>query len=380
MSKDKPPIYRNCLTGSPLTTAAEAYVLGLMAAQPAFQPPSCAFSYLWPAATRSGRSFEYFFDGYARRNRRVADLLADNPGYFAVVTDIKAFYPSVNKERLRLKLAKRISGVSDSTVARPIRKCVDALLTLSAPKAAGIPIGPEVSHVLGHVALESVDAVMVKAYGDRYLRYVDDIIIVCAQSDILTATNRLRHALADEDLTLHEGKQDLVDAATWSVPSHPVSSDGGMNSFGELLDDIILYLLRQPDEIEALRKELLEEGFSLPIRRLGSLAKSRRYRSHKRRLFRQQRGLFELAKSWFITKASIVENAKAVRADMLKAVTRLADDPIPTQPTARKSYAQKRRYIFNRLLYLLSPDDYPNLLHVIPAIDEFAERLSEKST
>lgn len=372
-NKDKPPVYRNCLTSSPLTTAAEAYVLGLMAAQPAFQPPSCAFSYLWPLGTRSGRSFEYYFDGYARRNHRVSELLAENPDYLAVVTDIKAFYPSVDKDRLRKKLAKRIASVSDTSSARPIAKFVDALLTLSRPNVAGIPIGPEVSHVLGHVALEEVDAVMLKAYGDRYLRYVDDIIIVCARSDVLTATNRLGQALAEEGLFLHEGKQDLVDAATWSMNSRPVSSDGGLNTFGALLDDIILYLLRQPNEIEPLRKQLLEQGLSLPIRRLGSLARSRRYRSHKRRLFRQQRGFFEWAKSWFITERSIIEKAKAVREDMLKVATRIAADPVPTQPMPRKAYAQKRRYVFNRLLYLLSPDQYTKLLQMIPEIDEFFE-------
>lgn len=372
-SKDKPPVYRDCLSGSPLTTAAEAYVLGLMAAQPVFQPPSCAFSYLWPTTTRTGRSFEYFFDGYVRRNRRVATLLEENPNYLAVVTDIKSFYPNVNKERVRLKLAKCLKVVSDTTVARSIAQFVDSLLTLTSPKFAGIPIGPEVAHVLGHVALESVDAVMMKAYGDRYLRYVDDIIIVCPKSDAVTATNRLRDALAEEGLVLHDGKQDMVDEGTWRNNSISLSSDKGMDSFGLLLDEIILFLLRKPAEIEPLRQRLLGLGFSLPIRRLGSLVKSRRYRSHKRSHFRQQRGLFEWAKSWFITEASIIERATSVRESMLKLASSLAGDPIPTQPTSRKSYVQKRRYVFNRLLYLLSPNEYPRLLMLIPDADEFTE-------
>jgi hypothetical protein len=333
-SLDKPPVYRNCLTGSPLTTAAETHVLGLMAAQPVFQPSSCAFSYLWPNASRSGRSFEYFFDGYSRRNRRVGELLAENPEYVAVVTDIKAFYPNVNKERLRLKLANRIKGVSDTTVARPIAQFVDALLALSSPKCEGIPIGPEVGHVLGHIALEAVDAAMLKACGDRYLRYVDDIIIVCAKSEAITATGRLRDALADEGLVLHGGKQDLVDADSWRANSITLSSDGEVDCFARLLDEITLYLLRQPSEVEPLRKQLLGHGHSLPMRRLGSLVKSRRYRSHKRSLFRRQRGLFEWAKSWFITEASIIERAQSVRSNMLDLATRLASEPIPTQPTS----------------------------------------------
>lgn len=42
----------------------------------------------------------------------------------------------------------------------------------------------------------------------------------------------------------------------------------------------------------------------------------------------------------------------------------------------RRWYVQKRRYILNRLLYLLSPSDLPRLLQVTPDIDEFVENRS----
>ena len=369
----KTPTYRNCLTGSPLTTIAEAFVMGLMSTQPAFQPPSCAFSYLWPASTRSGRSFEYFYAGYARRNRRISELLAAAPDHVALVTDIKAFYPNVNKERLRLKITGRIRGIPDKAVARPIEQFLDALLTLSSPKYDGIPIGPEIAHIFGHVALEDVDNAMQKSYGDRYLRYVDDIVIVCAASEVQSATDRLRDALTEEGLVLHDGKQDVVDGSVWQASTNATAPSSELDAFGLLIDEITLYLLRNPEDVESFRKTLAEHGFSLPIRRLGSLAKSRRYRSHKRRLFRHQRGLLAWAKSWFITEASIVERAKAAQKDMLGLAGRLAEVVAPTQPTQRKSYIQKRRYVFNRLLYLLAPDEYPNLLQLIPDSHDFIE-------
>lgn len=373
VGKNKTPTYRNCLTGSPLTTLAEAFVMGMMSTQPVFQPPSCAFSYLWPASTRSGRSFEYFYDGYARRNRRVCELLAANPGHVALVTDIKSFYPSVDKERLRLKVVKRIGHISDKAVARPIEKFLDSLLALSSPKYDGIPIGPEIAHVFGHVAIEDVDAAMQTAYGDRYLRYVDDIIIVCPAAEVSLAISRLRDALTAEGLVLHEGKQDVVEGSTWQASSNAAPPSSELDAFGLLVDEISLYLLRKPEAVESLRNTLAEQGFSLPVRRLGSLAKSRRYRSHKRRLFLRQRGLLAWARSWFVTEASIVERAKAVRKELVAFADRLAEEEAPTQPTTRKSYIQKRRYVYNRLLYLLAPDDYPDLLQLIPDNHDFTE-------
>ena len=43
------PSFRNCVFGSPLTTLAKAHVLSLMAREPAFAVPTCAYSYEWPA-------------------------------------------------------------------------------------------------------------------------------------------------------------------------------------------------------------------------------------------------------------------------------------------------------------------------------------------
>ena len=70
------PEYRNCLTGSPLTYLAESFILAQMSAEPAFQPPTCAYSYLWPSSASDGRNFEYYFHGYQRRTQRAAELLA----------------------------------------------------------------------------------------------------------------------------------------------------------------------------------------------------------------------------------------------------------------------------------------------------------------
>jgi hypothetical protein len=371
-AKNKAPTYRNCITGSPLTTLAEAHVLSLMAGQATFAVPSCAYSYLWPDGGMMGRSFEHFIDGYQQRNLRVAQLLSASPEQVAVVADIKSFYPSVDRQRLREKIAIRADQIQDKAVSSPIRQFTEAFLTLPVPRA-GIPIGPELSHALGHVALESVDSALMEKYGERYLRYVDDVIIVCPKSEVAGALTNLRQAVASEGLTLNEAKADEVERTTWENECVSFSTRADGNSFESLLEDITLFLIYSPKSADALHKRFREEGFSLPITRLRSLARSKRYRAHFRGRLSGFRGLLGWVKRWFATEMSLVETARSLRNRLLNDAARLAEDEPPSTPMRRRWYAQNRRYVLNRLVYLLPPRELPRLLQVTPDIDEFVE-------
>jgi hypothetical protein len=371
-AKNKAPTYRNCITGSPLTILAEAHVLSLMAGQAAFAVPPCAYSYLWPDGSMSGRSFEHFIDGYEQRNLRVAELLSAAPGHVAVVADIRSFYPSVDRQRLHDKVAARVGQIQDQAVSDPIRKFTEAFLSLPVPRA-GIPIGPDLSHALGHLALESVDRAMREKYGERYLRYVDDVIIVCPNTEAASARVNLRQALAAEGLTLNEAKEDEVERTTWENECVSFCKRLDGESFESLLEDITVFLILSPHSADALHKRFREEGFSLPIARLRSLARSKRYRAHFRGRLSGFRGFWAWVKSWFATEASLVEKARSLRNRLLKDAERLAEDVPPSSPMRRRWYAQKRRYVLNRLLYLLPPQELPRLLQLTPDIDEFVE-------
>lgn len=371
-AKNKAPTYRNCITGSPLTTLAEAHVLGLMAGQAAFAVPPCAYSYLWPDGGMTGRSFEHFIDGYEQRNLRVAELLSAAPGHVAVVADIKSFYPSVDRQRLQDKVAARAGQIQDLAVSGPICKFTEAFLSVPVPRA-GIPIGPGLSHVLGHLALDSVDRAMVEKYGECYLRYVDDVIIVCPKAEAASALVNLRQALAAEGLRLNEAKEDQVERMTWVNECVSFSTQVDGESFESLLEDITVFLIFSPKSADALHKLFRDDGFSLPIARLCSLARSKRYRAHFRGRLSGFRGFWIWMKSWFATETSLVEKARSLRNHFLKDAARLAEDEPPSTPMRRRWYTQKRRYVLNRLLYLLPPQELPRLLQLTPDIDEFVE-------
>lgn len=362
--------HRICMTGSPLTIIAESLILRTMAESPLFQPSACVYSYNWPAK-KSGRNFEYFFEGYTRRNRHVAALLHKHPDHVAVISDIRRFYPSVDTEVLRRKITEKTSRFTDRTAGLMIERFSDALFASGSRKHSGLPIGPDLSHAFGQIALESVDATMQAAYGNRYFRYVDDIIVVCPRSEVTRAEKRLNEAVKLEHLALHEGKQDVVDANTWKECDPHASRSP--DSFESLVESIILFLLKRPDDCASLQRSLAEEGFSLPIRRLGALAKSGRYHLYMRGQLSWPRGLLAWARSQFETKKTLIAKAHLARGELQTLCENYAKEALPPSGMKRRWYAQRRRYIFNRLLYLLDPSRYPSLLESFLQIDEMAE-------
>lgn len=372
--KDAPagrnPEYRNCIVGSPVTLLGESHVLALMAKEPPFQPRPCAYSYLWPASSEDGRNFAYYFDGYLQRTRNVNDLLASNPGCVAVVTDIKKFYPSVSKPRLKQYFDRRVERVADADTAKTIRLFVDGLLNQTGAKVTGLPIGPDMSHLLGHVALDEVDREMEAEFGKRYLRYVDDIVVVCPKPDVEAVLDRLKALLAREELVLNDPKQDVVGPTEWRQEGMTSFSVEASEGFAELISDISAYLISNPGQAKTLHEALHAEGFSLPIARLAGQARSKRYRSVFAKAVRTGKWLFSWISGSLHTNETLVAKAKATRDELLTLAEGLDRRP-PDSSMRRRWFAQRGRSVYNRLLYLLPKTEYRRLLDLIPDLDEF---------
>lgn len=365
--------HRLCMTGSPITVLAEAYVLSLMARSELFQPHPAVFSYLWPQPKRSGRNFEYFFDGYTRRNQLVTRLLKRHPDHIALISDIQQFYPSVDPVRLKQKLYARTAKLDSKTNARAINSFVDSLLDAGKPKHTGIPIGPDLSHFLGNVALEDVDHKMYRSHGERYLRYVDDIIVVCHRSERETVERSLSTLVEEEGLHLHEGKRDMVEALTW-IENDPLK-ESELKPFESLIDSILMYLFRnfRDRDIHVLQRSLIEEGFSLPIQRLAGLARSGRFRAFMNFRLIRQKGLRLWLLSLFDTPKTIVSRAAKVRSLMTQSWIQHHEERMPRGSMTRRWYVQKCRYVFNRMLYLRPPEDYRTIANGFSDLPELAE-------
>jgi hypothetical protein len=209
-------------------------------------------------------------------------------------------------------------------------------------------------------------------FGERYLRYVDDIVIVSPREQVRSAVGRLRALLDAEGLSLNDDKQDIVDAEIWQTEGWEPFAQGGVDSFDELLQDIFVFLLGRPSRAEALHAELRREGFALPIARFAGQSRSLRHRSFFRRAVRDGRRLLAWMRGFAHNERSILEKAQRVRAELWAAAGALATAP-PQSAMRRRWFAQRRRSTYNRLLYLLPPNQYQSLLAIIPEIDEFHE-------
>ena len=122
-----------------------------------------------------------------------------------IKVDIKNFYPSIDhtilESKIKRKFRKDISrnlflkALKTSTSARPDKN-------LSA-NSIGIPQGLSISNILAEMYISCIDNLMSKEKC-FYLRYVDDILILCNRKDIKPIYEKLYHELGNISLSCHE--------------------------------------------------------------------------------------------------------------------------------------------------------------------------------
>jgi hypothetical protein len=363
--------YRTFTVGSPTTLLAEAAILKSLSTEPIFEPPACAFSYLWPISGKGGRNFAYYLEGYNKRNLAITDLMKTSPNDVVYIFDIEKFYPKVSKTFLLDRLTKRLQKLTDRTNNKNVLDYVEYFLSTS---DNGIPIGPDMGHLLGHVALEDVDSELSKKYGGKYLRYVDDIVIVSDKNRIEQVAYDLTRSLEKIELSLNIGKQDTLTAEEWINNVPVIEHQNDKISFGTLLSYLSIYLNRTPASYNILCKTFRDQGFALPFSRLRSMSQYKRYLIYLNALFnRRGRGIRWWKKALTMSNIELLEMAKHIRDNMIRELKSVEVDIDSLVGIKRRWHIQKLRFLTNRLLYLLSPKDYGYLVQLIPDVDELQE-------
>src|SRR5438477_156629 len=83
--------------------------------------------------------FGHFFYGYRKRESDVAKAVEQSPGQTCIVLDLKNFYPSVDKSRVRRRFQDRIRKTKTSISQKDAANyLVDQLLEFPEP---GLPVG-----------------------------------------------------------------------------------------------------------------------------------------------------------------------------------------------------------------------------------------------
>ncbi len=163
---------------------------------------------------------------------RLYDTMQKYPTYWNVKMDMQGFFYSINKQKLYDMLEKflreRYKEKDIEQVLWVTKKIVmhepqflcekrgDKELWDKLPKERslftcksgyGLAIGNLTSQIFANFYLSYFDLEMEKRYGDRYKRYVDDIIVTLPHEDIPEMIEFVRRYLRDElEVTLHQRK------------------------------------------------------------------------------------------------------------------------------------------------------------------------------
>lgn len=362
-------IYRDCLAPSPLTAFAESWILSQLARDSAFRIPPCVYSYRWPKSESSGGSYAFFADGYNERNSDVADALAMQ-GSVAVVTDLKGFYPSVQRAHVLNALMHRL-GKSDGTSA-PYRDSLLEFYSQLVSDGGGIPIGPASSHVLGHLALSDIDSEFSAKYGTSYFRYVDDLVVVCDAKDARNVEHDIQRSVERHGYSLNADKTVVLNGAEWhrNILRADVSEE---DNFRRYSSDIAVYLALHPTRADSLEGILTDAGLSVPLRRLVALSSYPRFRYFLSRR-KAHSGLSHALGLYFSSDKDFLDRGQRLKIAYESALDRLGDEEGGNSPNLRRWHVQRVRRVVNSLFYLRSFDEWASSQDTFDAWPELLEQ------
>lgn len=372
--EDGSPEYRDFYVPSPTTAITEALVLANMASSPAFAKPRNVFSYWWPNRHECPYNFEHYVKGYRARNRAIEQYLEKNRDVVLVVSDIEKFYPSILRNRVTVRFN---TSLRESAIAKDVQATASTLLEhlfAGVPGDRGVATGPELSHVIGDFALNRVDEVLAERYGDAYFRYVDDIVLAVPPGEKESAIRLLTDLVANEELTIHRDKTDVVSSDEWLEhgPHHTHRIEE--NSFEALVFMLKVYLLRNPDAETALAERLKANGFAIPLERISWAGRSGSFCDRLTRL--RRRGWWVAIRALVARERDVLEKAQIVRKEVRESLDRLLAANMPQGSTRRRWFVQRLRYLTNRAFYLMPTSDLEFLVEPLSQWPEFVETVA----
>jgi hypothetical protein len=177
LPKEKMDEYRRCTLIDPLEALCFLSLAILIAEkiEPQRLPSSFHRVFSYRYEPKDSHLFDLKFNSEAFQNHTIARLADDGKAYL-VRTDIKDFYASITGSALRNALSRH----------RVPHWCIETLMLMlgrwQQGSGAGIPIGPNASHILAEALLVDVDSDLIKD-GIDYIRFVDDYRLFAPDAD-----------------------------------------------------------------------------------------------------------------------------------------------------------------------------------------------------
>lgn len=351
---------------------AETALIVELSKHDSFNVPHYVFSYLYASPESKSGVFEPYFHGYKKMHSAIADACKENQSASVMYTDIQKFYPSVSNEDA---VAAWNEAVSESTLSPRYKKLGDRLLenhrvTSEADgESKGLLTGPMLSHVVANLVLSKIDQHMFDYTGGRYWRYVDDIVFVGDEKELLEWRELLSKKLDELGLKLHTGDKDFrVDAGVWLGGEGDFDSNVGV-PWISLIADIKRYLLSHADGESELIDYFEKNSIRIPVSSYSQVVKESTYinkLSNWISKYKWSRGALQA-----ITVESIVSSAVNAKRYYMRVMDELLDvDVEALSRYEKKRLIPKLRYYSGRLLFLLDDEGLLSLSQRLSAISE----------
>lgn len=369
-------IYRHYSVPSPTSALADSYAISVIHDHRIVDRRSYVYSYRRPDDGGYPRNFEHFSVGYRDRNEAIASALAD-ASLVAVIVDIRNFYPSVDVRKSINSLSRRLSaapGVSDRDRS-VVLACANRACLIRDGQPNGLRVGPEMSHVLADISLEDVDSSLSQQFGDRYFRYVDDIVVVVPKQDASTARETIGKVLEQAGHSISEEKDSIANFEDWmgyrAVASRLESvSASALNKFKFRAK---LYMAKRPPDVDSLREGLRGAGVFLPVEQLLDASRQRAWRYRVSSLF--SRNWSVVVSCWNDSLSDVVLAARQCKQHVIDEVDRALNGEIRAleSSVARKWRIQDARMAINRALYFADEEALERIRNYTAGVPELAE-------
>ncbi len=351
--------------------AETALIVGL-SKYDSFNAPHYVFSYLYAGSESKSGVFEPYFHGYKKMHAAIASACKENQSGSVMYTDIQKFYPSISNADA---VAAWNEAVSESSLSAKYKNLGDRLLDNHRVIAEidgesnGLLTGPMLSHVIANLVLSKIDKYMFDYSGGRYWRYVDDIVFVGDDKELLEWREILSEKLNVLGLNLHTGDKDFrVDAGVWLGGEGDFDSDVGV-PWISLIADIKRYLLSHPDSETELKEYFEKNSIRIPVSSYSQAVKESTYinkLSNWISKYKWSRGALQE-----ITIERIVNSAVKAKNYYMRVMEQLLDVNIDDLSRyEKKRLIPKLRYYSGRLLLLLGDEELLSLSERLSGIQE----------
>ncbi|MGZ8218447.1 RNA-directed DNA polymerase [Methylomagnum sp.] len=341
--------YRDCLAPSSFTAVAEAFILARLSSDPAFKVSDRVYSYLWPKTPYSGGNYQFFAEGYKRRNLEIYEALSKTDTV-AIVVDIKNFYPSVDKEQILSLLEERLAKAGQEL--QDIRDAIIGFYCqLMSASVKGIPIGPACGHLLGHLVLGGVDRELTEKFKTNYFRYVDDIVVVCSVLEKNAVQKIIENNLSGYGFSANLDKIAVLNREEWEryIIRDDVSSDDDFRAF---TNDLTIYLAFHPQRANIIKDMFFQNGLAIPVSRLLARSSYSRFRRYFIRQLKLPLKIFHAASVWLSKDEDFLKRCLRLKHTYERVLLERLAEPVEQEPSLRRWQIQRIRRVLNTLFYL----------------------------